>query len=58
MVPNSIDQPRPLVIGPRVRAELERQIRELAGRFHPTPRDLRELAQLKEFLRITPIEGQ
>jgi hypothetical protein len=58
MVTNSIDEPRPLVIGPRVRAELERRVRELAGRFHPSPHDMRELAQLKDFLRITPIEAQ
>jgi hypothetical protein len=42
-------------IGPRLRAELERRVRELEGRFKPAPRDLRELAQLKEFLKVTPI---
>jgi len=42
------------VIGPRLRAELERRVRELEGHYKPTPRELRELAQLKEFLRITP----
>jgi hypothetical protein len=41
-------------IGPRLRAELERCVRELEGRFKPAPRDLRELAQLKEFLKVTP----
>jgi hypothetical protein len=41
-------------IGPRLRAELERRVRELEGRFKPAPRDLRELAQLKEFLKVTP----
>jgi hypothetical protein len=51
MVIDKLDDPRPLVIGPRVRAELERRIRELAGRFHPSPRELRELAKLREFLK-------
>jgi hypothetical protein len=37
---------------------MERRVRELEAHYRPTPRDLRELAQLKEFLRITPIEGQ
>jgi len=44
-----------IAIGPRVRAELERRVRELEGRFKPGPRDMRELAQLKEFLKATPI---
>jgi hypothetical protein len=57
MVIDKIDDPRPLVIGPRVRTELERRVRELQGRAKPT-RELRELAQLRDFLRITPIEGQ
>jgi hypothetical protein len=42
-------------IGPRLRAELERRVRELEGRFKPAPRDMRELAQLREFLKVTPI---
>jgi hypothetical protein len=42
-------------IGPRLRAELVRRVRELQCRFKPAPRDMRELAQLKEFLRVTPI---
>jgi hypothetical protein len=45
-------------IGPCLRAELERRVRELEGRFKPGLRDMRELAQLaqlKEFLKITPI---
>jgi hypothetical protein len=41
-------------IGPRLRAELERRVRELECRFKPAPRDMRELAQLKEFLKVTP----
>jgi hypothetical protein len=42
-------------IGPRLRAELERRVRELECRFKPAPRDMRELAQLREFLKVTPI---
>ena len=45
----------PIQIGPRLRAELERRVRELQCRFKPAPRDMRELAQLKEFLKVTPI---
>jgi hypothetical protein len=58
MVIDNPTQERPPVIGPRLRAELERRVRELEGHFRPLPRELRELAQLNEFLRITPIEGQ
>jgi hypothetical protein len=42
-------------IGPRLRAELERRVRELECRFKPAPRDMRELARLREFLKVTPI---
>ncbi len=42
-------------IGLRLRAELERRVRELEARFKPGPREMRELAQLKEFLKTTPI---
>jgi len=55
-----IDKPiqeQPPVIGPRLRAELERRVRELAAHYRPTPRELRELAQLKEFLQITRQRG-
>jgi hypothetical protein len=45
----------PIQMGPRLRAELERRVRELERRFKPAPRDMRELAQLKEFLKATPI---
>jgi hypothetical protein len=45
----------PIQIGPRLRAELVRRVRELECRFKPAPRDMRELAQLKEFLNVTPI---
>jgi hypothetical protein len=45
----------PVQIGPRVRAELERRVRELECRFKPAPRDMRELARLKEFLKVTPL---
>jgi hypothetical protein len=58
MVTDNLIQEQPLVIGPRLRAEMEHRVREPEAHYRPTPRDLRELAQLKEFLRITPIEGQ
>ena len=45
----------PIQIGPRLRAELIRRVRELEGRFKPATRDMRELVQLKEFLKVTPI---
>jgi hypothetical protein len=46
-------------IGPRLCAELVRRVRELECRFKPAPRDMRELARLKEFLKITPVrDGQ
>ncbi len=43
-------------IGPRLRAKLERRIRELEARFKPGSRDMRELAQLQEFLKVTPAQ--
>jgi hypothetical protein len=49
---------KPLIIGPRVRLELEHRIRELEARFKPSPRDLRELASLREFLKVTPMKEQ
>jgi len=58
MVIDKPTQERAPVIGPRLRAELERRVRELEAHFRPTPRDMRELSQLKEFLRATPLEGQ
>jgi len=58
MVIDKPTQERAPVLGPRLRAEMERRVRELEAHYRPTPRDLRELVQLKEFLRITPIEGQ
>jgi hypothetical protein len=45
-------------IGPRLRAELVRRVRELECRFKPAPRDMPELAQLKEFLKVTPITSE
>jgi hypothetical protein len=48
----------PIQIGPRLRAELERRVRELEARFKPAPRDMRELARLKEFLKVTPLTEQ
>jgi hypothetical protein len=48
-----------IAIGARLRAELERRVRELEGRFRPAPRDMRELARLREFLKVTPArDGQ
>jgi hypothetical protein len=44
-----------IAIGPRLRADLVRRVHELEGRFKPAPRDMRELARLKEFLKVTPI---
>jgi hypothetical protein len=44
-----------ITIGPRLRAELERRVRELEARHRPAPRDMRELARLKEFLKVTPL---
>jgi hypothetical protein len=58
MVIDKPTQERAPVIGPRLRAELERRVCELEAHFRPTPCDMRELAQLKEFLRATPLEGQ
>jgi hypothetical protein len=45
-------------IGARLRAELERRVRELECRFKPCPRDMRELAQLREFLKVTPTASE
>ena len=39
-------------IGSRVRLETEHRIRELERRQKPTPQDLRELADLRELLKI------
>jgi hypothetical protein len=47
-----------LVIGPRIRLELEHRIRELGARFKPSPREMRELASLREFLKATPMKEQ
>jgi hypothetical protein len=42
---------RPAInLGPRLRAEIEREIRQLAGRFQPSGHDLRELARLRALL--------
>ena len=48
-----IDKPiseNPPVIGPRLRAELERRVRELTHRLHPTHADRVELERLRELL--------
>ena len=43
-------------IGPRVRLELEHRIRELERRHKPMPQDQRELADLRELLKIPTLE--
>jgi hypothetical protein len=48
---SNITEPQPVQIGPRTRNEIERRIRELAGRFHPSGRDLHELSRLRALLR-------
>jgi hypothetical protein len=40
-----------LELGPRLRHDLERQVRELSRRLHPTSRDLRELERLRSLLK-------
>ncbi len=57
MVTDKLDELRPVVIGPRVRLELEHRIRELERRFKPSPHDLRELAALRELLRSHATTG-
>jgi hypothetical protein len=48
-----------IAIGPRVRHEIELRIRELRARHNASPRDLREIAQLEEFLRsVAPRDGR
>jgi hypothetical protein len=42
---------KPLVIGPRVEADVRRRVRELESRFKPSHADLRELSKLREFLQ-------
>jgi hypothetical protein len=54
MVIDRIDDPRPLVIGPRVRLELEHRIRELERRFKPTHTEVRELSALRKILKAGP----
>jgi hypothetical protein len=56
MVIDKLDELRPVVIGPRVRLELEHRIRELERRFKPSPHDLRELASLRELLKTPTLE--
>jgi hypothetical protein len=49
----------PLVIGPRVRHEIELRIAELRHRHKPSSRDLRELSRLEEFIAtITPRDSR
>jgi hypothetical protein len=58
-----IDKPieeRPLVIGPRLQAELRRRANELLHRHKDkiTPEEARELAALLELLRLGGADGQ
>jgi hypothetical protein len=55
MQPNTTDS---ITIGPRVRLQIFLRINELQCRHKPTLRDLREIAQLEEFLRsVSPRAG-
>ena len=48
-----------ITIGPRTRHEIELRIRELRARHNASPRDLREVARLEEFLRtVAPRDGR
>jgi len=47
-----------VTLGPRLKAEIARRIHELENRYRATPQELRELAQLRDFLRTTPSGGQ
>jgi hypothetical protein len=48
-----------ITIGPRVRHEIELRIRELRGRHNASPRELREVCRLEEFLRsVSPRDGR
>jgi hypothetical protein len=55
MEPITNDQ---ITIGPRTRHEIELRIRELRARHNASPKELRELFRLTEFLAtITPRAG-
>ena len=41
-------------IGPRLQAELQRRIHELENRYKRTMLEQRELADLRELLKVTP----
>jgi hypothetical protein len=48
-----------ITIGPRVRHEIEMRIRELRARHNASPRELREVSRLEEFLRtVAPRDGR
>ena len=47
------DETRPLILGPRVRHEIELRVRELTARREPTIYDLAELVRLQELLNDT-----
>jgi hypothetical protein len=48
------DWPQTLTLGSRLRAEIARRVKELESRNHAalTPREKRELAGLRELLRL------
>jgi hypothetical protein len=49
----------PLQIGVRTRHQIELRIHELRQRHKPALRDLREIAQLEEFLKsVAPRDGR
>lgn len=52
-----VNSTSPLSIGPRVRRDIEHGIRELAGRFQPSPADLKELHKLRVFLHLLRTGG-
>ena len=46
-----------LILGPRVRRDIEQRIRELSARFKPSAADRRELAKLRTFLALLKTGG-
>lgn len=43
-------EPKPVVLGPRTRREIELQVRVLEARLKPTLHDRHELARLRQLL--------
>ena len=46
-----------LILGPRLTADINRRIRELEARYHPSSSDKRELSRLRELLRLAANGG-